>query len=418
MKPLLYGVWCALLGLHISDAQEICKTPTKLDGRCIPIDDCKHLKPFGMKSAEQREYLKLSTCGYIDQTPLVCCPNNTLHDRCVTFSGEKSTCRPLESCPIIRKKLETRPLNAVNMEYVQRSRCHNSNKYYCCDPVDLRQRKEKEVFERLTEDCLVTIVPSYNKSVRDILINIHPWIGIIEYADNGPRLCVGSLINKRYVLTAAHCLVSSNNNSLRAKYVRFGDFDITSEGPDCTDTDGGGIDCTYGELSIEIESFVIHPEYNTSKTQLNVNDIGLIRLLEPVPYNDFILPNCLPRTDFETSETPAEISFSVAGWGHTNKTDYGGIKLENYINFIDRETCVKRLRGYQPAIGASQICAGGGHDEHVSDSGGPLILYKGTFHGIVGVFSFRPDQCAADDCPDVYTKVYDYLDWIKSNIKL
>ncbi|XP_041971602.1 phenoloxidase-activating enzyme-like isoform X4 [Aricia agestis] len=416
MKPLLYGVWCALLGLHISDAQEICKTPTKLDGRCIPIDDCKYLKPFIRKSAEQREYLKLSTCGYIDQTPLVCCPNNTLHDGCVTFSGEKSTCRPLESCPIIRKKLETRPVSVVNMEYVQKSRCDSSNNYYCCDPLDVRQRKGNEIIEEFAENCHAA-TPDWD--VFGFAIDIHPWIGIIEYADNGPRLCVGSLINKRYVLTAAHCLVSSNNNSLGAKSVRFGDYNITSEGPDCIDVGPEDIilDCTYGELSIEIESFVVHPEYNTSKTLLNVNDIGLIRLMEPVPYNDFILPICLPRTDI-TSETPAEILLSVAGWRYKNETDHGDIKLENHINFIDRETCVKRLRGYQPAIGTSQICAGGGHDEHVSDSWGPLKLYYSTFHAIVGVFSFRPDQCAADGCPGVYTKVYDYLDWINSNIKL
>ncbi|XP_041971603.1 phenoloxidase-activating enzyme-like isoform X5 [Aricia agestis] len=351
MKSVLFGVVCTLLRLCVLDAQEICKTPTDLDGKCIPIDDCEKLKPLVKESAEQREYLKQWTCGFVDETPMVCCPNKASHERCVTFSGQPGTCKPLESCPFLRKKLETIPVSAANLEYVQRSRCDRSREnYFCCDEADLRHGNEKN--ESLLPDRSAKRCGVHNNSKNRIIagkataIDAYPWMGIIEYADSGrPYLCAGSLINDRYVLTAAHCLVSSNNRSLGAKSVRFGDYNITSEGPDCIDVGPEDIilDCTYGELSIEIESFVVHPEYNTSKTLLNVNDIGLIRLMEPVPYNDFILPICLPRTDI-TSETPAEILLSVAGWRYKNETDHGDIKLENHINFIDREKYVRRQR--------------------------------------------------------------------------
>ncbi|XP_041971599.1 phenoloxidase-activating enzyme-like isoform X1 [Aricia agestis] len=426
MKSVLFGVVCTLLRLCVLDAQEICKTPTDLDGKCIPIDDCEKLKPLVKESAEQREYLKQWTCGFVDETPMVCCPNKASHERCVTFSGQPGTCKPLESCPFLRKKLETIPVSAANLEYVQRSRCDRSREnYFCCDEADLRHGNEKN--ESLLPDRSAKRCGVHNNSKNRIIagkataIDAYPWMGIIEYADSGrPYLCAGSLINDRYVLTAAHCLVSSNNRSLGAGSVRFGEYNVTNEGPDCVETEGGGIDCTTGVLSIKIESFIVHPEYDKSKTLKSVNDIALIRLMEPTPYTEFIRPVCLPGKDI-TAEPPSNLTLVIAGWGYKNETHYSDVKLDAIIPLADRDTCLKKYsRDGIPTIGPSQICAGGGEkDVCGGDSGGPLSYYhqNDNFEEIVGVISFGPRQCATIDRPSVYTKVYDYLDWIKSNIK-
>ncbi|XP_028042611.1 phenoloxidase-activating enzyme-like, partial [Bombyx mandarina] len=66
-----------------------------------------------------------------------------------------------------------------------------------------------------------------------------------------------------------------------------------------------------------------------------------------------------------------------------------------------------------------QICAGGvpGKDSCKGDSGGPLMYENGRQYEVVGVVSFGPTPCGLPDIPGVYTKVYEYLDWIRSTVK-
>lgn len=61
------------------------------------------------------------------------------------------------------------------------------------------------------------------------------------------------------------------------------------------------------------------------------------------------------------------------------------------------------------------FCAGldqGGKDACNGDSGGPVIGSDGT---LVGVVSWG-QGCAEPGYPGVYTRLGNYVDWIKSNI--
>ena len=65
------------------------------------------------------------------------------------------------------------------------------------------------------------------------------------------------------------------------------------------------------------------------------------------------------------------------------------------------------------------MCAGGevGKDTCRGDSGGPLINEYEQFHEIIGIISYGPSQCGAEGWPSIYTKVYNYLEWIRVNIE-
>ena len=52
------------------------------------------------------------------------------------------------------------------------------------------------------------------------------------------------------------------------------------------------------------------------------------------------------------------------------------------------------------------------------DSGGPLLHLNSDYSWmVVGIVSFGPSSCARE-VPGVYTKVANYLDWIKENTGL
>lgn len=68
------------------------------------------------------------------------------------------------------------------------------------------------------------------------------------------------------------------------------------------------------------------------------------------------------------------------------------------------------------------MCAGGqgGKDSCKGDSGGPLMWenQRGKkFYELVGVVSFGPFPCGEENEPGVYTKVHEYIPWIRQNVK-
>lgn len=65
-----------------------------------------------------------------------------------------------------------------------------------------------------------------------------------------------------------------------------------------------------------------------------------------------------------------------------------------------------------------QLCAGGvkGKDSCKGDSGGPLMYENDKTFEVVGVVSFGPSPCGRENIPGVYTKVFAYKDWIRSQV--
>ncbi|XP_016978182.1 spaetzle-processing enzyme-like [Drosophila rhopaloa] len=213
-------------------------------------------------------------------------------------------------------------------------------------------------------------------------------------------LCAGSLINNRYILTAAHCvnrMYLPKHNEVWA--VRLGEHKRFSN-PD------------YRHRHIRhLEHIIEHEDFDS--TRPFENDIALLRLQLPVRYTKAISPICVLGKHILSKPYISDI-LEIAGWGRTEKNIPSAVLMKSSIKEVNEVRCSREYDFSQE----SQICAGGEgvNDTCKGDSGGPLMGIMGKsyeeFVYLYGITSYGKNGLAG-----VYTKTKFFYYWIKIHLE-
>ncbi|MBC8164316.1 MAG: serine protease [Bryobacteraceae bacterium] len=227
------------------------------------------------------------------------------------------------------------------------------------------------------------IVGGVNTDIKE-----HPWQVALNFPEVG-GLCGGSLIQDRWVLTAAHCFPSSTD-------------------PKSAQVKAGATNYRQGGAWTEVEKVFVHEAYNASTYE---NDIALVRLKSATAGD--IIPLAEPSQPLKACD-----KLEVTGWGRTSE---GGqtadILQKGEILYIENDTC-NASNAYNGAIKSGMMCAGfrdGGVDSCQGDSGGPLVLNGNDGPVLIGVVSWG-EGCAKKLRYGVYTRLAKYRDWVSSTI--
>ncbi|XP_017104148.2 serine protease 7-like [Drosophila bipectinata] len=357
--------------LETVQAQQSCRNPNQNRGTCISIYDCPSLFSVvqqSLLSSDDRNFLVSSKCiNGVGRQPHVCCTNDKVF-------GSRYTRNSGPHGPQGQGNLLPSPPN--------------------CGPNSFMNK-------------------IYNGN--DTAIDEFVWMALLEYVNRtGSRefSCGGSLINNRYVLTAAHCVIGEIVEEVgNLTTVRLGEYD-TSKDLDCIDNN-----CNQPIIDRSIEVAIVHPEYDPLSKD-RTHDIALLRLDHPVVLNEYIQPVCLPLVSTRQAINTGEL-LVVSGWGRITTARRSTIKQKLNVPVFDHATCQKKFATKKIKLIESQLCAGGEYykDSCDGDSGGPLMRegFNNAWYqeGVVSI----GHACGLEGWPAVYTRVSDYVDWIQETIR-
>ncbi|KAG8504984.1 Chymotrypsinogen 2, partial [Galemys pyrenaicus] len=204
-----------------------------------------------------------------------------------------------------------------------------------------------------------------------------PWQVSLQDS-TGFHFCGGSLVNENWVVTAAHCEVSTSH------LVVAGVFDRSSKNENVQ--------------VLRIAQVFSHPWFN--RHTMN-NDIALLKLATPAHFSEIVSPVCLPSAE---DDFPAGSLCVTTGWGRTNFHMYQSPnKLQQAtLPLLSNAEC----RNYwDNLVNDLIVCAGAsGASSCMGDSGGPLVCRKDGAWNLVGVVSWGSSTCPTY-IPDAYSRV-------------
>ncbi|CBY41267.1 unnamed protein product [Oikopleura dioica] len=235
----------------------------------------------------------------------------------------------------------------------------------------------------------------------------HPHIAKLSYVGFGKagHFCDGSIIHKRFILTAAHCFVGWDENASNYEVLVGAQESSTRTNDD--------------KKAYSVKSIECHEEYKITERRV-VNDICILKTNKDIEFNINVWPICLP------DDLPPPNSEGHAG-GNCYIGDWVDSRFYSIIGVptLTPELCQESNNEYSLFVDADQhVCAGNEKEDQNTcqgKSGGPLVCDRNDLQRTLHHMAMNKNQKVLTGIqsfgvgcgqPRVYTNIHQFLPWI------
>lgn len=236
------------------------------------------------------------------------------------------------------------------------------------------------------------------------------------YIAQGSRLsdCGGTIISERFILTAAHCLVTN----FHLTSIKVGIGSVSAE----------------SDIILEAEAYCLPDGYNNFYSRLDI-DLAVVVMKRAIYFNEFVQPACLPNSDADARQQAWTVGFGDTGPNTTDRQTRPGPDTLQVLPMRRQPACKfsgKKISCWRAnqTNKTGQICQGkslllseftGHDDKHLAnaprpissahqlagDSGGPIYTVVNGRQTLVGVATGSSGDCELGiNGLSVYTNIF------------
>ncbi|CAB3385889.1 Hypothetical predicted protein [Cloeon dipterum] len=390
-----------------------------------PLEKCDHkkdnLNPLEKFNNKKDNLNPLEKCNHTkyNSNPLEKCDHTKVnYNPLEKWDSSKDNPNPLERFNVLLEKSINTIDHSNSVEVFDNNPKENFNNtvvqaYYYLEKCNNTKDHSPSDTDRF-DSCGVS------HEVTNLIINgdtvakgAWPWLSAIYKVEETcfTFICGGTLVTKRHVVTAAHCvLVTQGRADLMQPekiLIFLGKYNILN----IVEKDS---------KSKEISGITIHPKYTGRLDEYAGVDLAIITFKIPTTFGPYIKPVCLWDSTKQYARTG-----KVVGWG---RDEYGRpSKAPKQVDMpiVTNEQCIKADPNFAKITSDTTFCAGfrNGSGPCKGDSGGGLYFWdqetrKWSIRGIVSQALLDHEKQSCDLKNYVtFTDVSKLLDWIKKMIQ-